>query len=254
MSLQGAPRTVLVWDWPVRIFHVLLGLSVLGAIGVALTVSGRSPLFPLHMLLGSIAAFLVVLRVVWGFVGSTYARFRSFLFGPKKIFDYFRAGLSRRGERWLGHNPGSSAAIFAILALVLGAATTGALATSMPIARKLHPVFAYTLLGMAAAHVVGVIWHVVRHRENLPMSMVDGKKAPASSAPGGAIRSSYPIAAMFLVALVGMFGAGAYASYDASTRSVAIPIVGKSLQLQRLRKPAPADATRSSSMSPAARS
>ena len=72
------------------------------------------------------------------------------------------------------------------------------LASSTPLARKLHPIFAYTLLGVAVMHVVGVIWHVVRHRENLPMSMVDGKKAAAANAPSQAIRSSYPIAAVVL--------------------------------------------------------
>jgi cytochrome b len=51
------------------------------------------------MLLGLIAVFLLVLRVKWGVVGTRYARFGSFRFGPKALPGYLRGVFQRAGER-----------------------------------------------------------------------------------------------------------------------------------------------------------
>src|SRR4051812_49012899 len=103
MDAPSRDRTLLVWDLPTRVFHWAMGLAVAGAFAIALLTKGSSSVFPVHMLLGSLAAVMVLLRVVWGFVGSHYARFRSFLFGPGKVAAYFRGLLARDARRWIGH-------------------------------------------------------------------------------------------------------------------------------------------------------
>lgn len=238
MDSVPARRTTLVWDLPTRLSHWLMASTLIGAFALALVTKKSGDVFPVHMLLGAIATLLVLLRVVWGFAGSTYARFRSFVYGPRAITRYFRGLVSRSRERWVGHNPGSSAAIFGMLGLLLATGVTGALAATAPSwVRELHPILAYVLIGVAAAHILGVLLHTFSHRENIILSMVDGRKAPVVDSPP--IRSTHPVVALAFLAIVGAFGTLAISSYDASSRSLVIPVVHAKLLLQPPRKARP---------------
>jgi cytochrome b len=84
---------LLVWDLPVRLFHLLLGLTFIGAFTIANVVDDESVLFSAHMLLGLLMAFMVVLRLIWGFVGTKHARFADFLHGPRAVVTYLRNAL-----------------------------------------------------------------------------------------------------------------------------------------------------------------
>src|SRR5262249_45512475 len=116
---------VLVWDLPTRLLHWLLALSFAGAFAVAVAVRHRSGVFSLHMLLGVIAALVVVLRAAWGFVGSRYARFGAFALAPRALLRYLWALATGKDERHVGHNPAASWVALAMLVSVLGVAVTG---------------------------------------------------------------------------------------------------------------------------------
>lgn len=92
---------------------------------IAFLAGEHSPLFPYHALIGLVLAPMVILRIVWGGFGSRYARFSSFMFGPREVVRYFAGVLSGRGNHYVGHNPGAAYAIVAMLVLVLGIAGTG---------------------------------------------------------------------------------------------------------------------------------
>jgi cytochrome b len=98
---------VKVWDLFVRVFHWTLASAVLIAWAT------DQPLW-LHSWLGYVTAILVVLRVIWGFIGPEQARFVSFVRGPKLVFDYL-AGLIRfASPRYLGHSPAGGAMIVSL--------------------------------------------------------------------------------------------------------------------------------------------
>ena len=79
----------------------------------------------LHAWLGYMAAALVILRVLWGSVGPSHARFVSFITGPRTIFDYL-AGLVRfSSKRYIGHSPAGGAMIVALLLMIAATAGTG---------------------------------------------------------------------------------------------------------------------------------
>ena len=61
---------ILVWDLPTRLFHWLLAAGFAAAFAIAILASDEHPLFPIHALPGLVLAFMVVLRVLWGFVGT----------------------------------------------------------------------------------------------------------------------------------------------------------------------------------------
>ena len=106
---------ILVWDLPTRLFHWLLSATVAGAMGIAFVVDDNSLLFQFNMVIGLIVAFLVILRIFWGFIGTRYARFGSFLFGPKALIEFLRGILQQTDKTYAGHNPCSGIAMYAML-------------------------------------------------------------------------------------------------------------------------------------------
>src|SRR5690349_14013981 len=104
------PHKIRVWDLPVRVFHWLLA----GSFAVAYLVAESDPLRGLHVILGYTATGLILFRIIWGFVGSQFARFSSFLFSPGAAIEYLRS-LAKQPQHYIGHTPAGSYAIYAIL-------------------------------------------------------------------------------------------------------------------------------------------
>ena len=93
------PNETRVWDPVVRIFH----WSLAAAFTVDwLTGEEESRL---HELAGYAVIGLVLIRIVWGFVGTKYARFRDFVHRPSTVLAYARDILTGKSKRYLGHNP-----------------------------------------------------------------------------------------------------------------------------------------------------
>jgi len=104
-------RPVYIWDLPVRLFHWLLVLAISSAY-----ISGKTGGLWLdyHIRIGIFIIALIVFRVVWGFVGSSYARFSSFMPTPAKISTYLK-----RGQPTPGHSPLAALSILTMLAVIL---------------------------------------------------------------------------------------------------------------------------------------
>ncbi|MCG3126219.1 MAG: hypothetical protein CHACPFDD_01049 [Phycisphaerae bacterium] len=221
-------RTV-VWDLPTRIFHWALAACFLAAFAIANFTDDESPWFPLHMLLGLTVGLMVVLRVVWGFIGSRHALFRSFVFGPAAVAGDLRDSLAGSPRRFAGHRPGSSYAIFALLVLALGLVVTGLLTRGGEgLVGAIHEVFAWCMIALVAVHVAGVVVHSVRTGENVTLAMINGRK---DAAPHEAIRSTHPLAAVVFVALTALWAGGLVWNYDPAARRTAVPLLGTPINL-----------------------
>jgi cytochrome b len=181
------------------------------------------------MLLGLVLALVVCLRIVWGFVGSRYARFSSFTLKPRALFQYFGELITGKAARTLGHNPASSWAAIIMMALSLGLALTGYLMTAgnKETFEDAHELLANTFLIVAITHVAGVILHSLRHKDRIGLSMVNGKKHVVEGQPG--IDRSYRGVALLFLAIVGAFVFHLGRNYDASTQT--LHLFGKTLQL-----------------------
>jgi len=168
-----------VWDRLVRTLHWTLVASVtlawlstialLGAIGFT------------HQGAGYLALAAVLLRIVWGFGPSRYARFAQFVRGPRATLSYARALLRDREPRHLGHNPLGAWMVLALMACVIGLALTGWLYTTDRFfgdetVETVHQWLAWSLLALVGLHLGGVIFTSLKHRENLVRAMFDGKK------------------------------------------------------------------------------
>lgn len=169
------------------------------------------------------------MRIIWGFTGSRYARFSSFAFGPKAVAEYISGMFRRTSMPHTGHNPGGAWAIFAMLALLLGLAITGLLmGQGGEFIEEAHEVLANAIFFVVTLHILGVLFHVFRHRENIMASMFHGCKA-ANEKDG--IASSHFVAALIFLIVCVSWGSGLAANYDTATKTTRLPLLGITVQL-----------------------
>ena len=98
---KPAVREVKVWDPLVRVFHWTL---VIGFFTAYFTEGEEETLF-LHTWAGYTVAGLVLVRLLWGFIGTRHARFSDFVRRPTVVKDYLSDVLRLKPQRYLGHNP-----------------------------------------------------------------------------------------------------------------------------------------------------
>ena len=199
---EPASRKILVWDAPVRVFHWLMVLSFAGAYLSAESERWRL----LHVTLGYTMAGLVGFRILWGLLGTRYARFSSFVRGPRAVARYLGAMLRGQPEHHTGHNPAGALAIVALLALTLVVTASG-WASYNEIAGKwlegLHEAAANLMLAVVGVHIAGVVVASWLHHENLTGAMLTGRKL---GTPEEGIRHAWrSVAALMLVAVLGFW-------------------------------------------------
>lgn len=201
-------QQVKVWDPLVRIFHWSLV-----ALFLFTYVSGEEE-SALHVWAGYAVLALVVLRTLWGFVGTRHARFRDFVRRPAGVIAYAKDLLLLRPKRYLGHNPLGGAMIMAMLVTLLATGASGlalqqtregggAIASAAAAAfaaapapissaraddhkhgkeggeewlEELHEFLAHFMLLLVLAHLAGVALSSAMHRENLVRAMFTGRK------------------------------------------------------------------------------
>lgn len=177
MTEMTAAERIRVWDFPTRAGHWLLAATFFLAY-----LTGDSEAWRMvHVTAGCALAGVLAFRLVWGFIGTRYARFRSFLFSPRDVLAYLRGLLKQKHDpaHWTGHNPAGSYAIYALLLLGIAVATTGFCAwfeIGGDAVADAHDVLTTIMLCVVGLHVTGVIISGVLHHENLVRSMIDGYK------------------------------------------------------------------------------
>ncbi len=173
--------TVKIWDPFVRVFH----WSLVASFAVAWL--SAEDVRVLHEWAGYAAGALIGLRLVWGIMGTRYARFRQFIRSPGTVAAYLRDIATGREARYLGHNPAGGLMILALLATMAAVATSGWMMTTdtwfgVDWVEEVHEALASAMLGLVGLHVLGVVVASLRHRENLVRAMFTGRKR----LPGGA--------------------------------------------------------------------
>jgi cytochrome b len=197
---------ILVWDLPTRLFHWLLA----GTFAGAWLTADSERWIDVHAMLGYTFAGLIAFRLAWGFIGTRYARFASFVAGPKPVLRYLKSIVSLRPEHHVGHNPAGGWAVLALLALGALTALTG-YATFNDYGghwlEELHEGAAGAMLTLVFVHIGAVLLSSLMHRENLVRAMITGFKHGAASE---AIRRPQWIAASALILMVVGFWTGAF--------------------------------------------
>ncbi len=184
-----------VWDLPTRLFHWSLVALVIAAF-VSAKIGGNAMVW--HGRLGLTILGLLVFRIIWGFIGSTYARFTQFVRGPAAIRAYLQG-------TWhgLGHNPLGALSVLALLGVLMLQAGTGLFANDdiafegylVPLIGSeisaqltgIHHLLEKLLMLLVAAHVGAIVFYVRVKKHNLVKPMLTGwaEGQPSQSAKGG---------------------------------------------------------------------
>lgn len=173
-------KKILVWDLPLRLFHWLLVVSVVVAM-----VSGLKGRMDLHQSAGLAVVTLLSFRLVWLFLGSTYARIGALLCALVRVPDYL-AGRWKRP----GHNPLGVLSMAAML-LMLGWQSVSGLFTNDdsvftgPLYRLISKADSLWLTGLhrqgfwlivvlISLHVATVFFYWLVKKNNLIKPMITG--------------------------------------------------------------------------------
>jgi cytochrome b len=207
-------KTIRLWDTPLRLFHWLLATAVVAAFATGL--SGGN-LMVWHGRIGVLIAALLAFRLTWGMVGSTYARFRTFVRGPATIAAYLRG-------RWqgIGHNPLGALSVLGMLAiltaqLLSGLAASDDIAFQGPynilasketeqLATFLHKQLIWLLGVLIGLHLMAIVYYTRVRKENLIQPMLTGTKILPAEHPAEEARGGGWVALAF--ALLTAIGAG----------------------------------------------
>jgi cytochrome b len=170
---------VRVYDLPTRVFHWCFAALFVTAYAIANLVDDESARFAWHMLAGMALGVAVLLRVLWGVVGTRHARWSDLSLDPRQLAGYLKGVVAGGGRRWVGHNPASSWAALSMMVLALALGASG-LAMANGVAQEwveeAHELMANVFLAIVLLHVAGLVVHVLRHRDALPLSMLSGRK------------------------------------------------------------------------------
>jgi cytochrome b len=173
------------------------------------------------------ALFLVALRVVLGLAGSRYLRFSSFPLRPGEVLRYFSDAIRAKTKRYPGNNPGSAAAAVLMFLLVPALAATGTDWTGR-MREDAHEIAAWGLLAVVGLHLLGIVWHTLRHRENIAASMVTGRKRAEDAE---SIPSSNTIPGLLLLVLGGAWILALFSGHQPGAASVKLPLLGMDVPL-----------------------
>ncbi|WP_159917972.1 cytochrome b/b6 domain-containing protein [Pantoea sp. 18069] len=192
------PHTVRIWDLPTRLFHWALAASTVAMI-VTAKIGGNAMIW--HLRLGHVVLALLLFRLVWGFVGGRWSRFRSFLYAPRQLLAYLRG--RGRPEHSAGHSPLGALSVFAMLAVLLAQVGTGlfsddAIFFAGPLSRlvpgdvidaatRWHAELGqYLLLALLGLHLLAIAWYTLARRRPLVRAMLTGDRTLPEPLPDAA--------------------------------------------------------------------
>ena len=186
-------QRIQLWDLPTRLFHWSLALLVCGAI-ITGKIGGGAMVW--HGRIGIALVGLLVFRLIWGFVGSTYARFAQFMPTPASLCAYLRGPW-----RGLGHNPFGAISVLGLLALLAALLATGLAGNddiafrgplfdlvSKDVSDRLigwHRLLTNVLFALIALHLAAIAFYAHVKKDNLVRPMITGYKdiTPGSGEP-----------------------------------------------------------------------
>lgn len=171
-----------VWDLPVRLTHWLLA----ALIGFSWW-SVEYDHIDWHIWSGIAILTLLLFRLMWGFVGSSTARFANFVRGPGQVVRYLRGDWTGIGHSPLGAL--SVLALFLVTAIQVGLGLfnedddglfAGPLANFLSPdttdkIRDLHELNFYVLLGLIVMHLAAILYYRLVRGEKLTKPMITGR-------------------------------------------------------------------------------
>ncbi|WCD77927.1 cytochrome b/b6 domain-containing protein [Pseudomonas sp. TUM22785] len=170
--------TIRLWDPLVRLFHV----SVAGVFFADYFFTEEGD--PWHAWLGYYACAWLLVRVAWGFIGPRSARWHDFWPTPRRLAAHLRALVSGAPCHRLGHSPLGALVMVLMMGAIALLGLSGYLMQEVDSLwgvdwpQDLHRWSANGLALLVALHLSAAVFESLRLRDNLPLSMITGRRRP----------------------------------------------------------------------------
>jgi len=178
---------IIVWDSLVRLTHLSYIILI-----PSLYWTASQGMMEIHQYLGIFLLSIVIIRILWGFLGSRTARFSSFIKSPKVVLQYSRSFFERDSTHFSTHNPMGGYMVLIVFLLLLlqgglGLFSTDDIIFEGPLAQFVsydlsvdltawhHFLFDYILVAIIF-HIMAVFWYQFYKRQALVQAMIHGKK------------------------------------------------------------------------------
>lgn len=220
----------LIYDLPLRLYHFIFAALFSIAFLISNTIDDDSALFSLHMLAGIALTFVVLQRIVWGFIGTRYSRFSELPLNPSQLIAYFGGVFTGGARKWAGHNPASAWAGLTMMILALALGLTGYLMSTgcdSDFVEDSHELLANGFLAVVILHLAGLALHTMKHRDNIGLSMLDGHKSELP--PEVAIASPQKLSGIIFLSVFLLFVGALFRGYDSNTKT--LDLFGTSISL-----------------------
>jgi len=211
-------KKVLIWDLPLRLFHWLLVATIVGA---WYTSDQDNGLIDYHLILGYVTLGLIIFRIVWGFLGTTHAKFSQFIPTPNKVIHYVKHFKQPQVTPYAGHNPLGGLMVIFMLIIILFQAISGLfmnddIFTNGPYYGTINEEFEAILtffhrnsfnviLGAIALHLLAILFYKVIKKKSLVTAMITGKKSSKEVVKEDVIKHSKLILAFIITLAVAVF-------------------------------------------------
>ncbi len=225
-------RENVVYDAPLRFFHWLFALCIGSSLIITKLTDDDSLIFSYHMIIGFLTLFLLVFRIVWGFMGSHNSRFQSFILTPKQLINYALQLKNPQGIKYAGHNPATSWLAVIMFIFVLGLGVSGYLLTSgagSHLVEEIHEFFANGMIILVVFHLLGIAFHTFKYKELISLSMVDGKKHAFNEGKVIEKNSNHIIFSVILLASISVFSLYLLKNFNTETKE--LNVFNQKLQL-----------------------
>lgn len=199
--MNSTHQSIKVWDLPVRLFH----WSLVICFAVSWASVDLFDAMQLHFYAGYAMLVLVLFRIIWGFAGSSTARFSQFVTGLRPALTYAATLLKPRSGDYIGHNPLGGWAVIAMLALLAFQIITGLFAyndeelVGGPLVHwisqdmsstisEIHEAAFNVLLTVIGIHIAAVLFYRFYKHSNLIATMISGYKTLPNTLPTSGLR------------------------------------------------------------------
>ncbi|UOE40056.1 cytochrome b/b6 domain-containing protein [Chryseobacterium suipulveris] len=157
-----------VWSLATRISHWLLALGFT----IAYTTGENEWQMNLHYAFGALVGGILLMRIIYGFIGPKYSNFRDFPMGISSQISFIKNYFSK--NTYVGHNPMASLVMFSMMIVGILTALTGyfwANETSQFLGFTLtedfveesHEILAKLFLILVFSHLAGIFFDTIFH-------------------------------------------------------------------------------------------
>ena len=173
-------RNKKIWDLPLRLFHIILILLVTCSI-----LSAKLNMLDLHQYFGLALLGLIFFRILWGFVGTYYSKFKSFNLSVIDGLSQFSKANSITSVRTPIGSYSTLIFIIALLSIsVSGLFSSDDVLYDAPLAfltpdytsyfTYIHNILHYLLYSLIVTHILGIMYYQIFKKMKIIERVLDG--------------------------------------------------------------------------------